>query len=571
MATLRRFILILLAATCLAGATMVLPVVDAKRGELGSLSFAGPDPTRPEIVLLTNLLGGFRGLLVNAVWLRANKLQQEGKFWELYQLYDWMGKLQPRIEEIWVFNAWNMAYNLVVELPDSEARWQWIQRAIAWLRDDGLKYNPRSGKIMKEIAWIYFQKIGRDLDLHHHYYKHRLALDMHAILLDRERQDTKGWAEAPERLEELLADPDVSMALSRFQLDPPEEIIAFLDEAEGLHMIPTAIIRALRDSNKEEVGRKVRNYVTARILRTKFKRDRLDLMADMEDTYGKFDWRLPEPHALYWGMRGAETDPNFKNQLHYDRLVLFSLQETMRRGVIAYMGVNPIEPMYTAFDLSKLAPLDALYERMLMKYPWAGQEERAATLRDGHTQFLQDAAFNLYFAGYHSEALKYYKKLNDLYDKPQPRKTMEVYLLGRVRSSVDEHFTRAKMEMFVDGLISRTAFYLCTNQPAQARKWENFAKRAWEAFREFTLAQMQDPDRYASVKDGRLRGSGLPAFRDKEREIVRNILAGRSAFPRNLLPVLHDILGVKKENIEEYTLPGEGIIPQIPPSSPPPE
>ena len=76
------------------------------------------------------MLGGFKGFLVDALWLRAGSLQEEGKYWELYQLYNWMGKLEPGIEEIWDFNAWNMSYNLVAELDDSEARWQWIERAI---------------------------------------------------------------------------------------------------------------------------------------------------------------------------------------------------------------------------------------------------------------------------------------------------------------------------------------------------------------------------------------------------------------------------------------------------------
>ena len=135
--SIRQIILLFMILVCLLGAAYVLPAADHVQSQLRSQAPIGPDPQNPQVVLLTHLLGGFKGLAVDALWLRAGALQQEGKFWELYQLYTWMGKLEPGIEEIWDFNGWNMSYNLVAELDDSEARWQWIQRAISWLTDRG--------------------------------------------------------------------------------------------------------------------------------------------------------------------------------------------------------------------------------------------------------------------------------------------------------------------------------------------------------------------------------------------------------------------------------------------------
>jgi hypothetical protein len=34
-------------------------------------------------------LGGFRGLIVNALWIRASEMQDEDKFFEMAQLADW--------------------------------------------------------------------------------------------------------------------------------------------------------------------------------------------------------------------------------------------------------------------------------------------------------------------------------------------------------------------------------------------------------------------------------------------------------------------------------------------------
>ena len=396
MFSLRKVVLLILIVVSLAGAAVVLPVADKIRQTAAYATPGGAEPSEPLIVLLTNALGAFRGLLVDAVWLRAGQLQLDGKFGELYQLYDWAGKLEPHNEEVWDFTGWNMSYNLVAELPDSEARWQWIERAITWLRDEGLRYNPRSGKIMERIAWIFYHKIGRDLDLHHYYYKHRWALIMFPIVLTRDKQDVEGWAAAPQDLKTLLADPDVAKALAGFpdaatrKLDELADksasesrlLLAFMvsmaDDEQSATNSPreyaalyftSPFMEALHGPANEAARRKIRNYMTARILRTRFHMDRFDLMVKMEHEWGKFEWRLPEPHAIYWALLGAEVDPSRKRDINYERLLMYSLQETMRRGQIAYCGEDPNVPLVTAFDLSKIASLNKLYQELMAKYP----------------------------------------------------------------------------------------------------------------------------------------------------------------------------------------------------------
>lgn len=567
MPTARQVILIILVFACLGASAAMLPQIDFNRKGLAGLTPVGSGPAQPEIVLLRNVLGGFRGLLVNVVWLRAVKLQQAEKYWELYQLYDWMGKLEPHMEEIWVFNGWNMSYNLVAELPDSEARWQWIMRAVEWLRDQGLKYNPRSGKIMKEISWIFFHKIGRNLDIHNFYYKHRWALIMHGILGSREMQDFPCIRDADERyksLADLLADPDVAKALSGFSLDPPEEAIAALDEAEGLYGIPEAVGRVLVKTENKDAWRKVRTYIAARVLREVYKMNRFDVMAQMEEQFGKFDWRLPEPHAIYWSVLASETSLTLKSQIQYDRIILFSLQETMRRGIIAYLGPNPSEPMVTTFDLSKVAPLNAHYELMMMKYDyWDRDDPGAKSIIDGHVQFLEEVSFDLYFAGYTKEARKYYMLRKKIYDKPLPFIPLDQFMLGRVKKLVDEFGTQAKVRAFVDSLINRTCFYLAMNRPDEARKYEKLARDGWNVYAEYDEAQEQDRTKYERR---------LPYWKEVLRENIRMILAGKSrSFPRDLVPSLRRVLGVKEGTTMEKLDFGAAIAPQIVPSSPPPK
>ena len=569
--SIRQIILLFMFLLCLLGAAYVLPAADFAQERLRSQAPIGPDPQNPQVVLLTHLLGGFKGLAVDALWLRAGDLQQEGKYWELYQLYTWMGKLEPGIEEIWDFNAWNMAYNLVAELDDSEARWQWIERAISWLTLEGLKANPRSAKLMERIGWIYWHKIGRDTDLHNYYYKHRLALIMNGIFKSREEQDIPAIAKAPKKFSELLADPEVASALSGFQLNPPEKAVAAINEARNLDDFPRAIVEALKDNKYLPAKKKISAYTTARILRERYGMQDLGIMVAMERDFGKFDWRLPEPHAIYWATLAKVTEPirNKDRQINYDRLLMYSLQATSRRGMISYLSPDPNSPLVTTFDLSKIKPIDSLFQELLGENTIGDREHPryrgAESVRDGHVQFLQETEFNLYFAGFIQEAQKYHMELYRLYDKPDPFEDLDHICIGRVRKLVDEFGTQDKVRAFVDDLVVMACFDLCMNKAIEAHQQENLAVRAWDAFSTYTEAQAE-----GKIRAGK---AGLPTWMQVLKGDVSQVLQGHMAgFPPQLIPRLRNILKVPEgaEVMSKLDI-GETITPEIPPSSPPPK
>ena len=93
----------------------------------------------PVLAFTTVALGGFRGLIANALWIRANDLQEEDKYFEMVQLADWITKLQPHFTTVWVHQAWNMAYNISIKFNDMNDRWLWVLRGIELLRDRGLR------------------------------------------------------------------------------------------------------------------------------------------------------------------------------------------------------------------------------------------------------------------------------------------------------------------------------------------------------------------------------------------------------------------------------------------------
>ena len=109
-------------------------------------------------------LGGLRSVVSEVIWFRADRLQEEGRYVELAQLANALALAEPHTPEIWSYAAWNLAYNVSVMMPTPEDRWRWVQSAIHLLRDRGLRFNPGSAELHRELAWMFELKIGTDLD-----------------------------------------------------------------------------------------------------------------------------------------------------------------------------------------------------------------------------------------------------------------------------------------------------------------------------------------------------------------------------------------------------------------------
>ena len=115
-------------------------------------------------------LGGFRGLIAEIVWFRADRLQDEGRYAELAQLATTLTMLEPHTPEVWAYAAWNLAYNVSVMMPDAPERWRWVEAGIRLLRDDGLRLNPRDPVLYRELAWMFLAKVGGSIDSASPYY-----------------------------------------------------------------------------------------------------------------------------------------------------------------------------------------------------------------------------------------------------------------------------------------------------------------------------------------------------------------------------------------------------------------
>jgi len=114
----KKFLLLLLPRRC-SPFPQVQKSMDRDRVQLG-LTISEPLQNAPPMLAFTTVaLGGFRGLISNYLWMRANDLQLDDKYLEAAQLADWITDLEPHFATVWVFQAWNMAYNISVKFKEN--------------------------------------------------------------------------------------------------------------------------------------------------------------------------------------------------------------------------------------------------------------------------------------------------------------------------------------------------------------------------------------------------------------------------------------------------------------------
>ena len=154
-------ILLLLAALLFAGVFQIQSAINTDRQRMGLTKVAPLENAPPVLAFTTVALGGFRGLIANALWIRLSELQENDKFFEMVELSDWITKLEPHFAPVWLMQGWNMAYNISVKFKDPEDRWRWVQRGIALLRDDGLKYNPDETLILSRDLLVLSTQDGQ--------------------------------------------------------------------------------------------------------------------------------------------------------------------------------------------------------------------------------------------------------------------------------------------------------------------------------------------------------------------------------------------------------------------------
>ncbi len=422
------------------------------------LSFAdtAEDGDPPEVALGI-AMGAFRGIFVNILWYRANDMKEKGQYYEAMELARAITTLQPRFPQVWVFHAWNMAYNISVATNTPEERWQWVQSGLRLLRDEGIRANPNNMLLHKELAWIYLHKITGITDDSNQYYKRKLAEEWTIVLgpppprsaADRTRQGSidryANWlqsiADAPDTLDQLAEiNPESAVLfealaaitdgqtgydiLRRYETHKAMRTSIFRAQARtGMGARNIAFADLIDEPRFAEAWPHLLSHLRRRILIDTYNMEP-ERMIRYTKKYGPMDWRHGAAHALYWSARGVEesltrwtmdsrSDYDFINT---DRVTIQALQELYRSGDVYFNFFDSIAGEGSrAIQLAPNAAFVETYGNILeelISRSWADVDKRPYRVYSaGYENFLRDAVRFFYRRGQLEMAQHYYHAL----------------------------------------------------------------------------------------------------------------------------------------------------------------
>ncbi len=504
------FLSLLIAVAMLIGAGLQLDYINSQRREMKLIINEPLENAPPSLAFATVAMGAFRGLVVDVLWMRAEKLKEEGQFFDARQLAEWITTLQPRFGEVWVFQAWNMAYNISVTMPETQPqqRWQWVKNGYELLRDKGIPSNPRDIQLYHELARIFQHKIGSVSDDVHKYYKLQMALELGPLLDEADNKYFDNLAEAGDWLWGNEGRPDFTEIWGRIAAEP--------------NFAP--LVEALRSADKAfsyDAGF-ISNYLSLRQDARRFAPDaakvidafrenpqlkRFDILAKafhlrktwkleptlmrrLNQTYGpidwndpnthlSLDWRHPDSHAIFWAVKGleiasAESGEEISGpETNTDRIVAHSLQNLFRNGEM-FIHSTPVSvpsediskppqtrimrEVYLRPDLRMFEPYNNAILKIIEKYRAANDTDAVVSIGNGHRNMLKNALLSFYQSGHKEYARKILDMLREYYPLPEFNVPLVEYARVRMLDELESIGINDAQEQII--AILKESYYL---------------------------------------------------------------------------------------------------------------
>jgi len=538
-----QLVCVIVAVGAVLGSAALMPALNRQRRDLQlTYGLEIGDRLPPEYALLP-ALGSLRGIFVDILWYRAEMMKREGKFHESKNISEFITKLQPRFPDVWVYHAWNLAFNISVETYTPEERWDWVKSGVTLLRDQGLVYNPNSVQLYKELGWQLFFKLGKTMDDAHQYYKTRWAEEWHEVLGEPARGKVEGRTEesgipvyeATEAFAKIADAADVYFTgartvdpVTQFVRDHPDvrSLVEAL-RAAGVEFNATGLRRIGRFLALEPYFGDLRlvldrlpaddasiDRAALTIAADSALRPHLDTMlpfwrakALIEDyhmkpqkmlevmrLYGPMDWRHPAAHAAYFGYMGVQMAGELRNDNKIDILNtargdIHATQLLTDTGNVIY---NPLTGVLDLLPDPRFIPAydiawDKAIKTVVAQGKWQGDgpEENFAS---GHENFLLKAMLFAYFYGDEADARRYFNKARDLYGNQHHNvfsgrynKTLEDLILTEYAT---DWSMPSVMLAFVEGQVQLGIVNgLRTGRRDVFNRFTGFARQAYEKFR----------------------------------------------------------------------------------------
>lgn len=500
---------------------------------------------QPPEVSLGIAMGAFRGIFVNFLWMRANTMKEAGKFYDASQLAGAITRLQPRFSRVWVFHAWNMAYNISVTTQTPAERWAWVNAGVDLLRSKGIPANPNDMLLHKELGWIFLHKIGGFTDDANIYYKKHLAQEWTIVLgpppnkgsEDRDRAVAirkmtaflQQFEDAPLTVADAVArEPSVATLLDRLHTQVqtrPEESLEqsyfMLTQYERLRAINRSMLRPVYEAEMkgprsaafaalvadpalQNAWATLTPYLRRRLLIEKYNMEPARMIRYTQQ-FGPMDWRHHGAHALYWGYKGIEGGLKRweeRNKLDFDfintdRIVAQAIQELFRTGEVYFDFLATFDQRRDGFFQAVPNPHfvqsygDVLHD--MAQRSWRDSDSWYKPLASGYENFIRDAVVFFFRRGQIAEAEHWVQVLrtepmmnmNDMDRRRLMDEPLEVF----VATELNDRLTSPSVmiNQLSASLMGAYASGLLAGDPDLFLQQFDFAKRAHRVFMEEQL------------------------------------------------------------------------------------
>ena len=516
--TIILFVCVIVVAAMLITAGMQLDFINSQRQKMKLISNEPLKNAPPSLAFATVAMGAFRGLVVDVLWLRADKLKQQGQYFDAKQLAEWITTLQPRFASVWEFQAWNMAYNISVAIPETQPdqRWRWVKNGYELLRDEGIPLNPKSISLYRELARIFQHKIGSFSDAVHEYYKLQLALAMEPLVAPGDEKHFKLLAAAPVSWQQIIRDADVAAFVK--SLKDADKIFAdeskFVSNYLSLRQNPSRfspqcfnVIEAFRNTAALE---KFDIFAKAYQLRNVWKLDPV-LMQQLNEKYGPvdfndpnehlpLDWRHPDTHAIYWAVRGLQNVDVDKEQYsldeaNTDRIINHSLQNLFHYGKI-FIYTSPGEvasdgserqlsdgreqQIYLRPDLQIFDSYNKSTLAIMEKYKDVRQPTYESMLV-GYRNMLTNAILAFYQVGHTDQAQRIYDEFRRMYPSAETKQPLVIFVRARLREEL-KRMNLTDVQEMVQMLLRESYFRYAMRDDDEAFGREKMAKEIYDNY-----------------------------------------------------------------------------------------
>ena len=162
---------VLVAALVLSAITRDWAMRERVRGAIDPAAAGGQSLANMNSFALALLLGGLRGPLVMILWTSSEAQKSERNLEDFDTKVEWIRLLQPEFDSVHIFQVWNKAYNISVQMASLSNKYSTILDAVDYARRVEAQ-RPNNINMIYAIGGIYFDKLGGATEKN--YYKKRV-------------------------------------------------------------------------------------------------------------------------------------------------------------------------------------------------------------------------------------------------------------------------------------------------------------------------------------------------------------------------------------------------------------